>query len=92
MTGKHIEAGAIFYGKQRRRKNVPFTEDLRNQTIKSISRLHEFIRQGKTPAPEYDKAKCPRCSLNAVCLPKKMERKQSVSAYFSRMLKEAEGS
>lgn len=92
MTGKRIYTGALFYGKQKRRKDVPLTEELRRHTQDTAVRLHAFIREGHTPAPVYDKGKCPRCSLKNICLPKKMDRKRTVAAYYTRMLKEDEES
>lgn len=90
MTGKQIDAGALFYGKQKRRKDVAFTEELRRHTRETTDKLHTFIREGRTPPPAYDKGKCPRCSLKNICLPKKMDRKRPVAAYYTRMLKEDE--
>jgi CRISPR-associated exonuclease Cas4 len=90
MIGRRIDEGCIFYGKTRRRKNVPFTDELRRLTRETALRLHGFIAAGKTPTAIYDAAKCPRCSLAAACIPRKMSRPPPTARYIERMLKETE--
>jgi CRISPR-associated exonuclease Cas4 len=85
MRGIEIPEGALFYGKVKRRKPVVFTEELRETTRRTAEDLHEFVRAGRTPSPEYDGAKCPRCSFLAVCLPKKLARSAPVERYLARM-------
>ena len=86
MLGVSIPEGALFYGKVRRRKVVPFSCELRTLVRETAERLHEFIRAGRTPPPEYDEKKCPRCSLLSICLPKKLSRPASVERYIERLL------
>jgi CRISPR-associated exonuclease Cas4 len=88
MRGITIKEGALYYGKTRRRKSVPFDTALRERTRQTVVRLHEFIRAGKTPPPVYSSATCSRCSLLTYCMPKKLAKPTSVKNYFSRMLKE----
>ncbi len=86
MRGTSITEGALFYGKVKRRRQVLFTEELRTLTRTTAEQLHEFIRAGKTPPPEYEAAKCPRCSFLSLCLPKKLSRSASAEKYLARML------
>lgn len=88
MTGKSVRDGALYYGKKKRRKEVPFTDELRGGTVEQIEELHRFIHEGITPPPVYQPGKCSRCSLKYLCLPQKMDRKQTVNAYLSRMIRE----
>ena len=44
MTGQVITTGALFYGKQKRRKNVDFTEDYE---ISRRTQLHNFAHSSK---------------------------------------------
>ena len=88
MRGEAIGEGALYYGKTRRRKAVPFDSQLRERTRSTAIRLHEFVRAGRTPLPVYSTAKCPRCSLLGFCMPKRLGKASSVDLYFSRMLKE----
>lgn len=82
-----IHTGAIFYGKTRRRLDVIFNETLRAETEEAAIRLHEFIKAGKTPKPEYSK-RCDSCSLMSVCMPKTFESRISVNRYLREAVKE----
>jgi CRISPR-associated exonuclease Cas4 len=85
MLDVKIEAGAIFYGKTRRRLDVLFDDDLRDKTIKTARDLHEMISSGITPPPKYAK-KCDTCSFISLCLPKAIEKKRTVSSWLKRMI------
>ncbi len=85
MLGINIPAGAIFYGKTRRRMDVVFDNALRNETEETAHRLHEFIRAGKTPKAEYSK-KCESCSLIELCMPKVAERTETVHSYIEEAI------
>lgn len=87
MLGVSIPAGAIFYGRTRRRLDVAFDGALRLETEEAVRRTHELVSSGQTPPPEYSK-KCDSCSLMADCLPKSIRRGRSVKKYLSRMLAE----
>ncbi len=88
MRGAAIHEGALFYGKVKRRKVVLFDAPLRELTRQTAARLHELVRAERTPPPVYDRAKCPRCSLLGVCLPRKLGKPPPVGAYLARMLRE----
>ncbi|MGN6507221.1 MAG: CRISPR-associated protein Cas4 [Tepidisphaeraceae bacterium] len=83
MLGRPVEAGAIFYGQTRRRLDVPFDGILRQTTEQTIQRLQELFDSRRTPAAEYSSAKCDRCSLIDLCLPK---ARAAASAYLKRQL------
>lgn len=85
MLDVKIEAGAIFYGKTRRRLDVLFDDDLRKKTIKTARELHEMISSGITPPPKYAK-KCDTCSFVSLCQPKAIEKKRTVSSWLKRMI------
>lgn len=70
MLGAAVPAGALFYGKTRRRLDVSFDAGLRELTRETAQRLHELIASGVTPAAVYEKKKCDRCSLKNLCLPR----------------------
>jgi CRISPR-associated exonuclease Cas4 len=79
----HIEvpAGAIFFGKTRRRLEVAFTSELRQETNRAAVRLHELLRSGKTPRAQHKK-KCEGCSLFDQCLPTVFGRGRSAQRYL----------
>ena len=87
MLNASIPAGALFYGKTRRRLDVHFDEALRQETEAAAIKTHELIDAGITPAPVYAK-RCESCSLMAECMPKTIQKKRSVESYLKRMLDE----
>lgn len=80
-----IRAGALFYGRQRRRHEVRFDSSLRSRTETLAARLHELTDARKTPPAVYAK-KCDSCSLIDDCLPKIMTGKRNVHRYLSFIL------
>jgi CRISPR-associated exonuclease Cas4 len=70
MLDVAVPAGALFYGRTRRRQEVAFDAALRALTRQAAGRLHEMLASGLTPAAVYEKRKCGRCSLASQCLPR----------------------
>jgi CRISPR-associated exonuclease Cas4 len=87
MLGVTIPEGALFYGQTRRRLDVVFDEDLRQETEEAARRAHALIASGQTPPPVYEK-RCESCSMMAECLPKTLQKRRSVKSYLMRMLEE----
>ena len=85
MLALKIEDGALFYGQQRRRKEVLFDSELRDLTGDVITQTHLLIQGRKTPQAQYDK-KCESCSLLGLCLPKSCGGSRNVGRYLERML------
>lgn len=69
MFGTCIQAGAIFSGASRRRHEVPLTADLRARVAAAASEVREVLSQDTLP-PTVADARCRRCSMNHVCLPR----------------------
>lgn len=80
-----VNEGALFYGKTRRRQSVAFDADLRRKTEATAARLHNLIRQQKTPPPVYTKA-CKNCSFVESCLPNVLEKRKSVQQYLQEVI------
>jgi CRISPR-associated exonuclease Cas4 len=89
MLGVRIEGGALFYGTNRRRKEIPFDDGLRSQTEALAGRMHELYAARATPAAVYAK-KCERCSLMGRCLPAALSKRDAVKRYLARALRELE--
>jgi CRISPR-associated exonuclease Cas4 len=81
-----VPAGALFYGKTRRRVDVAFDTDLRRETENTSQRLHELIASMRTPSPAYKK-RCDKCSFFDRCLPKTLKQPQPVIDYLRKMTK-----
>jgi len=82
MLGITVEAGALFYGKTRRREDVVFDARLRGLTEETARELHRLLGSGVTPRAEYGK-KCESCSLIEQCLPKMSTARRSVERYLA---------
>ncbi|MBC8438760.1 MAG: CRISPR-associated protein Cas4 [Deltaproteobacteria bacterium] len=84
MYQRRIPEGALFYGKTRRRQQVLFNSELRQETVDTARQLHTMILDRITPEPVYDK-KCESCSFLDFCLPRVCKRK-SVKNYLKKMM------
>jgi CRISPR-associated exonuclease Cas4 len=80
-----VPAGALFYGRTRRRLHVRFDADLRARTVAACTRLHELVASGRTPRARREK-KCDRCSLLNLCLPDATAPARSAARYLERAL------
>jgi CRISPR-associated exonuclease Cas4 len=81
MMDVEIPEGAIFYGKTRHRLSVTLDDELRMKTEETSRRFHALVDCGKTPKPAYAR-KCDSCSVYEKCLPKTVEKGQSVNKYI----------
>ncbi len=63
-----VPAGALYYGRIRRRVEVAFDTALRARTCEAVACLRQLINDGITPRAKREK-KCDRCSLLNLCLP-----------------------
>jgi len=84
MLSVAIPAGALFYGKTRRRLDVSFDDPLRRETEETAHLVHELLAAGITPSPVYSK-RCESCSLLAECMPKALQKGRSVEKYMARI-------
>lgn len=69
MYDTSIPEGALFYTSSHRRYPVPLTEELRGKVRRMIASLQDIRERMITPAAEYG-ARCKRCSLRELCMPK----------------------
>lgn len=88
MLHLHVESGALFYGKRRRRTDVHFDETLRALTCDSAQRLHALITASITP-PALREKKCESCSLLDLCMPDALRFRRGAAAWFEHQLQDA---
>ncbi len=81
-----IPIGALYYGEVRRRTELMFTPELRQEVQTLITQMHELYEKGRTPKVRPSKS-CNACSLKELCLPKLM-KERSVSDYVRRAAEE----
>lgn len=87
MLGVRVPAGAVYYGKNRRRLPVEFTPALRQETEEAAARLHTLVSQSETPKAVWG-AKCKYCSLADMCLPEVLAAGKSALKYLQKALDE----
>lgn len=83
MLDCQIPGGALFYGKDRRRRDVSFDQGLRDETERCAAAVHKLLASGVTPLPAADKH-CDRCSLKDRCLPGTLSKK--LSKYYTQLM------
>ena len=81
MLDTEVAEGALFYGRQRRRKRVIIDSSLRDRTREEAEKMHVLWKSRRTPTAKTG-PKCDRCSLRECCLP----GHHGASAYLNRML------
>ncbi len=73
MLGVPVSAGAIYHFRSRRRREVLFTEALREKTLETVKDVRAMLQEKRLPpAPNDDR--CPNCSLFEACMPALAER------------------
>ena len=82
-----VPEGALFYGRERRRTEVVFTSELRQNTGEAARMLHDLVASGRTPSAEFGR-KCRSCSLVDICMPRQCSGKPQVSRYLVNALEE----
>ena len=87
MWDVDIGAGALFYGKTRRRMDVPLDAALRTRTETLARRMHALFDEGATPPAQYGKH-CEQCSLMPLCMPKTATKAHSAAAYLHSAIRE----
>lgn len=84
MLSVPVPEGALFYGRNRRREQVLFDEELRRHTEAVIDATHALLASGATPAAIPTSA-CEFCSLQAICLPKQSSSPGCVERYLAAL-------
>lgn len=77
MLSIDIPMGALFYGSQKRRKEINFDEALRSFTKNTIVELHKLFEARETPPAIFAKY-CQSCSIVEECMPQQSLRHKGV--------------
>ncbi|HRR89168.1 MAG TPA: CRISPR-associated protein Cas4 [Eubacteriales bacterium] len=77
----HIPAGALYYGQPKRRKEIVFTQELRDRVAAAMSEMHMYFARRYTPKAVYTKS-CDACSLKDACLPAVFKKSKAVQEYI----------
>lgn len=82
-----IPCGSLFYGENRRRKQIEFTEELRLRVQAMAEEMHALWSKGYTPKGKPNKG-CNACSLKDICIPKLGKAKSAAIYIEGRLEKE----
>lgn len=69
MLGQNVETGAVYSLQTRRRREVRFGDDLRDETLNVIAQVRAMQQDTGPMPPALNDARCPRCSLLDACVP-----------------------
>jgi CRISPR-associated exonuclease Cas4 len=86
MLATRIDKGYLFYFETRRREEVSFSEELRQELNQMISEMHIYMDRGFTPKVRTGK-KCKTCSLKDICLPE-LNNHRNVKQYIQGRISE----
>ena len=67
--GYEVPEGVLYFAASRERVPVVFDAELRAAARAAAAGLRLVAQGGQIPPPLENSPKCPRCSLNAICLP-----------------------
>ncbi|MCM1233414.1 MAG: CRISPR-associated protein Cas4 [Ruminococcus flavefaciens] len=85
MFQTNIVAGYLYYGENRRRTYVEFTDSLREEVKKITVEMHDLFNKGYTPNVK-PKKQCKACSLENLCIPK-LQKMTKVREYIEHNIK-----
>ena len=86
MLVTQIEKGYLFYFETRRREEIYFSQEIRQQLLEIVEEMHSYMDRGYTPKVRTDK-KCKTCSLKDICLPE-LNKNKKVSQYIREWVSE----
>lgn len=85
MFQADISDGYLYYGENRRRSYVEFTDALREEVKKAAQEMHDLFQRGYTPNVKTSK-KCKACSLENLCVPR-LQKTMNVREYIRQGIK-----
>ena len=56
MFSTTISEGALYYGETRRRENITFSQELRDEVKEIFQEMHQYYERGYTPKVKKSKA------------------------------------
>lgn len=68
MFDRPVTHGAVYSSSSRQRREVEFTQELRDKTLEMVGSVRAMLAVGRLPPPADD-SRCPNCSLVHVCMP-----------------------
>jgi CRISPR-associated exonuclease Cas4 len=84
MVGVAVPRGAIYHVKTRRRREVEFTESLRQLTLETIENVRALLLADVVPPAEL-KPQCEGCSVHAICVPELPAHSRALDSAYARL-------
>lgn len=78
--GYECALGRIYYAASKRFVDIAIDEELIALTKQAVADAKASLLRTSIPPPLIDSPKCPRCSLNAICMPDETRALQSAGA------------
>ncbi len=78
-SGYTVPHGILYYAAEKRRLTVPFDDALRQEALGTLVPA-KACAAGPRPLPLVNDPRCPRCSLQPICLPDEVNAQRGVEA------------
>lgn len=85
MFQTDIVDGYLYYGENRRRSHIEFTDSLRKKVKQMAEEMHDLSGKGYTPKVKPTK-QCKACSLEELCVPK-LQKAMKAREYIEREIR-----
>ena len=82
MFAVAVPAGAVYHVATRRRREVPFTPQLRDLTLRTIEQIRDLLAAGQVPPAEL-RPQCQGCSMHSTCLPELTQRPAALDRAYA---------
>ncbi|MGI8980464.1 MAG: CRISPR-associated endonuclease Cas4g/Cas1g [Pirellulaceae bacterium] len=76
-AGYQVKECVLYYAAEKRRVTIPFDDALRQEALSTLAAARETAA-GPRPLPLVNDARCPRCSLQPICLPDEVNFERDV--------------
>lgn len=77
-AGYHVPHAVLYYAAERRRLVVPFDAALRAEALSTLTAA-KAAAAGPRPLPLLNDPRCPRCSLQPICLPDEVNHQRAAA-------------
>lgn len=85
MFQQVVARGAIFHQQSKRRRELIFTEELKEQVRQLIPQVRALLQQETRPAPTSHRQRCQGCSMFELCQPDLCDQSQQFQQMLERL-------
>ncbi len=86
MLGVPVPKGAVYHVKTRRRREILFTDQLRQLTIQTVENVRALLSGDAIP-PAVLRPQCEGCSLHGVCVPELAGHPHILETAYGRLFR-----